>query len=108
MQQDEHQDGFDGSYIKCCMNDDPKLSEKEARQRVEGIISSQWKYINEECFLRLNHPSLSDFRRASLNFARMVPLMYNYDENQRLPLLEERVNTAKLFNYKATSQDSLD
>lgn len=105
MQQDEHQDGSDGSYIKYCMNDEPKLSEKEARQCVERMLSNQWKVLNEECFLRLNHSSFSCFRRASLNLARMVPLMYTYDENQRLPLLEEHINTTKLF-YE--NQDPLD
>lgn len=97
MKQDEHQDGLDGSYIKCCMYDEPDLSEKEARQHVEEMMSNQWKHLNGECFLRLNHSSDSGLRRASLNVARMIPLMYTYDKNQRLPLLEEHINTTKLF-----------
>ncbi|XP_057811140.1 (3S,6E)-nerolidol synthase 1-like [Salvia miltiorrhiza] len=95
---DEHQDGSDGSYIKYCMNEEADLSEKEARRRVEDMLSNQWKVINEECLLRLNHSSVSCFRRGSLNLARMVPLMYTYDENQGLPLLKEHINNTKLFN----------
>lgn len=102
MQQDKHQDG---SYIKYYMNDEPKLSKKEARQSVEGMISDQWKVLNKEPFLRLNHSSLSCFTRASLNFARMVPPMYTYDENQRLPLHEEHINTTDLFNSEDAYQD---
>ncbi|KAH6787483.1 hypothetical protein C2S52_007035 [Perilla frutescens var. hirtella] len=93
---DEQQDGWDGSYIKCCMNDVPKLSVKEARENVEEMISKQWKNLNKECFLHLNQTNHC-FRRASLNAARMVPLMYTYDQNQKLMLLQQHVDTSKLL-----------
>lgn len=79
------------------MKNEPKTSMKEARQHVVDMISNEWKNLNEECF-HLNHPSASCFKRASLNLVRMVPLMYTYDENQRLPLLEEYINTTTFFN----------
>lgn len=80
------------------MNDQPKLPIMEAQEIVENMIANQWKKLNKECFLRLNHSSVSCFRRASMNSARMIPLMYTNDENQRLLLLEEHVNTTKLFD----------
>ncbi|KAL0408493.1 UNVERIFIED_CONTAM: Tricyclene synthase 0e23, chloroplastic [Sesamum radiatum] len=87
---DEQQDGQDGSYITCYMKDEPNVSVKQARQHVVDMILNEWRNLNHECF-RLNHFSASCFKRSSLNLARMVPLMYAYDENQRLPLLEEYI-----------------
>ncbi|KAK4423940.1 Tricyclene synthase 0e23, chloroplastic [Sesamum alatum] len=85
---DEQQDGQDGSYITCYMKDEPNVSEKQARQHVVDMILNEWRNLNQERF-RLNHFSAASFKRCSLNIARMVPLMYTYDEKQRLPLLEE-------------------
>ncbi|KAL0398701.1 UNVERIFIED_CONTAM: Tricyclene synthase Oc15, chloroplastic [Sesamum radiatum] len=93
---DGNEDGTDGSYIDCCMKDHPGLSEAQARDRALDIIASQWKILNKECFC-LNDSSASSFIRASLNLARIVPLMYDYDGNQRLPILEEYVKFT-LFN----------
>ncbi|KAL0442869.1 UNVERIFIED_CONTAM: Tricyclene synthase 0e23, chloroplastic [Sesamum latifolium] len=44
----------------------------------------------------------ASFKRAALNGARMVPLMYGYDDNQRLPVLEEYV---KFFLFNRSTQD---
>ncbi|KAL0442867.1 UNVERIFIED_CONTAM: Tricyclene synthase 1e20, chloroplastic [Sesamum latifolium] len=85
---DGNEDGTDGSYIDCYMKDHPGLSEAQARDRALDIIASQWKILNKECFC-LNDSSASSFIRASLNLARIVPLMYDYDGNQRLPVLED-------------------
>ena len=62
-----------------------------AREHVFKQISEEWKRLNKEC-LRLNRFS-SSFQRASLNLARMVPLMYSYDDNQRLLDLDEYVKS---------------
>ncbi|KAK4386058.1 Tricyclene synthase Oc15, chloroplastic [Sesamum angolense] len=86
--QDEQQDGEDGSYITCYMKDEQNVTAEQARQHVVDMILHEWRNLNQECF-RLNHFSAACFKRSSLNLARMVPLMYTYDENQRLPLLEE-------------------
>lgn len=53
----------------------------------------------------LNHlpAESSNFKKACVNFARMVPLMYSYDENQQLPLLEEYLNS-KLLKYNNANQ----
>ncbi|CAI9756556.1 unnamed protein product [Fraxinus pennsylvanica] len=90
---DEQQDGNDGSYIECYMKENPGSTIEIARKRVVDIISSEWKHLNKEC-LRLNqNSSSSSFTKASLNLARMVPLMYSYDDNQQLPVLEEFIKS---------------
>ncbi|KAK4439282.1 Tricyclene synthase Oc15, chloroplastic [Sesamum alatum] len=88
--EDEHQDGRDGSYVECYRKDHQGLSMERARRHVSDTIASEWKSLNKECFC-LNHFTASSFKRASLNVARMVPLMYGYDDNQQLPVLEEYV-----------------
>ncbi|GFP79092.1 tricyclene synthase oc15 chloroplastic, partial [Phtheirospermum japonicum] len=86
--EDEHQNGNDGSYMECYMKDHKDSTYKQVREHMMDMIASEWKHLNKECF-HLNHLS---FQEASLNLARMVPLMYGYDDKQRLPILEEFVN----------------
>ncbi|KAL3522106.1 hypothetical protein ACH5RR_014940 [Cinchona calisaya] len=88
---DEDQNGHDGSYIDYYMKENEGISVDFARKQVLNLISDEWKRLNLEC-LRLNRFSAS-FQRASLNLARMVPLMYSYDDNQRLPDLEVYVKS---------------
>ncbi|PIM98550.1 Tricyclene synthase [Handroanthus impetiginosus] len=87
---DENQDGKDGSYIECYRKDNKGLSIMEAREHVLDMIENEWKILNEECFC-VNQSLTLSFKRASLNFARTVSMMYNYDNNQQLPMLEEYV-----------------
>ncbi|CAI9756541.1 unnamed protein product [Fraxinus pennsylvanica] len=90
---DEQQDGNDGSYIECYVKENPGSTIEIAREHVVDIISSEWKRLNKEC-LHLNQNSASSsFTKASLNLARMVPLMYSYDDDQQLPVLEEFINS---------------
>ncbi|KAK8618336.1 hypothetical protein V6N13_132330 [Hibiscus sabdariffa] len=85
--EDENQDGHDGSYIDCYMKENRGIEVESARQHVIDMISDSWKVLNKQC---LSRESFSmTFCKASLNIARMVPLMYSYDENQRLPSLDE-------------------
>ncbi|PIN00689.1 Tricyclene synthase [Handroanthus impetiginosus] len=93
---DENQDGKDGSYIECYTKDNKGLSVVEVRQHVIDMIENEWKILNKECFC-VNQSTTLSFKRASLNLARMVSVMYNYDGNQRLPVLEEYVKFM-LFN----------
>lgn len=62
-----------------------------ARQHVTDKISDTWKKLNKEYF------SSSQFsltvKKSSLNAAKLVPLMYNYDANQRLPSLEKHIKS---------------
>lgn len=60
---------------------------EEAQENTVNMISKEWKNLNKE-LVSPNYPFPATFTKASLNLARMVPLMYNYDDNQHLPSLE--------------------
>ncbi|KAI3707566.1 hypothetical protein L6452_26192 [Arctium lappa] len=83
--QDENQDGHDGSYIKCFLNEHEGCSIKIAREHVIKLISDTWKSLNRECLSP--NPYSPTFIKACNNIARMVPLMYSYGDNGSLPLL---------------------
>ncbi|KAG7964043.1 hypothetical protein I3843_09G148700 [Carya illinoinensis] len=95
---DESQDGRDGSYIEYYMEEHQDCSIKEAREKVVNMISEAWRRLNKVCLSP--NPFPASFTKASLNIARMVPLLYNYDENHGLPSLEEHV---KLVLYESVS-----
>ncbi|GLT83135.1 hypothetical protein SLE2022_014440 [Rubroshorea leprosula] len=84
---DENQEGQDGSYVDFYMKEHQGVRVEEARNHVNQMISEAWKQLNQECLFP--NPFSSSFKNASLNLARMVPFMYSYDENQRLPSLED-------------------
>ncbi|KAK1366691.1 Terpene synthase 3 [Heracleum sosnowskyi] len=84
---DENQDGKDGSYIACYMKEHEEASVENGREQVSKMISETWKCLNKECLFSRQYSET--FIRGSLNLARMVPLMYTYDDSQSLPLLEE-------------------
>ncbi|KAJ4826034.1 putative terpene synthase 13 [Turnera subulata] len=88
---DEDQEGNDGSYVECYIKEHQGTSVEAARKHVVQMISETWKSLNQECLSPT--PFSSTFTKASLNLARMVPLMYNYDDNHRLPSLEEHVKS---------------
>ncbi|KAK7328020.1 hypothetical protein VNO77_22114 [Canavalia gladiata] len=89
--EDENQEGNDGSYVNCCLMEHQDLSLKRARDNVMSLISDAWKSLNQECLFESTFPSA--FTKASLNLARMVPLMYSYDDKHSLPKLEEQVKS---------------
>lgn len=89
--QDENQEGNDGSYIECYMKGQKIASFELARNHVFKLIEDEWKQLNKE-HLRLSR-SLGSFTKALLNFARMVPLMYNYDDKHSLPILQEYIKS---------------
>ncbi|XP_072977216.1 S-(+)-linalool synthase, chloroplastic-like isoform X2 [Typha angustifolia] len=94
---DENQEGFDGSYVDCYMKENPQCSVDDAREHVMDLISKTWEALNKECFSsRLFSP---DFIQASLNSARMVRPLYSYDDQQKLPMLEEYIKLL-LFGKK--------
>ncbi|KAF8411308.1 hypothetical protein HHK36_003855 [Tetracentron sinense] len=88
---DENQEGYDGSYIECYLKEHRNISYESARKHVFGMISDAWEQLNEDCLSPNPFPPV--FRKASLNVARMVPVMYSYDDNQCLPSLEEHINS---------------
>ncbi|KAK1268495.1 putative terpene synthase 4 [Acorus gramineus] len=88
---DENQEGFDGSYMECYLKENPNSSMEGARKHMKKMISDAWKSLNKEC-LSLG-PFSKSFAEASLNGARMVRVMYDYDGDHRLVDLEEQVNS---------------
>lgn len=88
---DEKQDGKDGSYIHYYMKEHRYSAAEEAQKSAINKISDAWKRLNKECLCP--NPFSASFMRASLNLARMVPLMYSYDDNQRLPSLEQYIKS---------------
>nr|UZT70946.1 terpene synthase 1 [Paeonia delavayi] len=92
---DENQDGHDGSYVEYYMKEHQGCSVESAREYTLHMISDAWKCLNKECLSP--NPFSTSFINASLNVARMVPLMYTYDDNHNLPSLKEHM---KSFLYK--------
>ncbi|KAK7246641.1 hypothetical protein RIF29_41511 [Crotalaria pallida] len=86
----------DGSYVSCLLLEHQGLSSKGAREQVMSMISDAWKSLNQECLFGSTFPIT--FTRASLNLARMVPLMYSYDNKNSLPKLEEQVKSLLYYN----------
>ncbi|KAM3749489.1 hypothetical protein ACB098_05G189100 [Castanea mollissima] len=88
---DESQDGHDGSYIEYYMKEHQGSSVNEAREKVVNKISGAWKRLNKECLSP--NPFPETFTKASLNLARLVPLLYSYDVNHSLPSLEAHMKS---------------
>ncbi|XP_024028062.1 (3S,6E)-nerolidol synthase 1 [Morus notabilis] len=88
---DENQEGHDGSYVECYMKERQGSSIEEARQNITERISDAWKCLNKECLSP--NPLPATFLKACLNVARLVPLMYSYDDNQHLPSLEQHMKS---------------
>ncbi|KAL5839747.1 hypothetical protein ACOSQ4_012355 [Xanthoceras sorbifolium] len=88
---DENQEGKDGSYIYYYMKEHQDSTAEDARKHAIDKISDAWKQLNKECLSP--NPFSTSFTRASLNLARMVPLMYTYDGNQRLPILDQYIKS---------------
>ncbi|KAJ0968566.1 hypothetical protein J5N97_025483 [Dioscorea zingiberensis] len=86
---DENQNGFDGSYMELYMKEHPQCSAKEAHDHVILMISRAWETLNKESFSQTSFPQ--PLVRASLNLARMVRVMYSYDDDHHLPMLDDHV-----------------
>lgn len=69
------------------MKENQGIEVENARKHVINMIANAWKLLNQECIFQKSFSMT--FCKASLNIARMVPLMYSYDENQCLPSLDE-------------------
>ncbi|MCD9641438.1 hypothetical protein HAX54_027621 [Datura stramonium] len=89
---DEKQEGNDGSYVECYMKGQKDVSLELAREHVLKLIEDSWKQLNKQ-HLHLMNRSAGSFSKASLNLVRMIPLMYNYDDKQSLPVLQEYINS---------------
>lgn len=74
------------------MKEEKVDSLEAAREHVMALVSDTWENLNKQA-LSSTTPFSASFKQACLNAARMVPAMYNYDNNHRLPLLEQHVNS---------------
>ena len=83
---DESQEGLDGSYKELYQRENPH---GDADEHMVEMIASEWECLNKECFSRMKSTLSHSFITASLNFARMVRVMYGYDDEQKLPILED-------------------
>ncbi|XP_031287270.1 (3S,6E)-nerolidol synthase 1-like [Pistacia vera] len=97
---DENQEGKDGSYVHYYMKEHQGSIVQAAEEHAMSKISDAWKCLNKECLSP--NPFPASFTRASLNLARMVPLMYSYDDKQRLPSLEEYIKSLLFENEEPT------
>ena len=84
--QDELQEGLDGSYKDLYQRENPHA---DAEKHMLDMIAGEWEDLNRECFSNTMSTLPPSFIGASLNFARMVSIMYGYDDEQRLPALED-------------------
>ncbi|KAH0699851.1 hypothetical protein KY284_014066 [Solanum tuberosum] len=73
------------------MKEEQGLTNEDARQHVLDMVSNTWKDVNKQCLSPSAIPL--SFQKACLNVARMVPMMYIYDENHCLPVLEEHIKS---------------
>jgi (3S)-linalool synthase len=87
--QDEAQQGLDGSYRDFYLMENPSCTQADAEEHMRGLIAREWEELNRECFSRRSFSSR--FTQVSLNAARMVGVMYSYDKEQRLLVLEDYV-----------------
>ncbi|XP_051207105.1 S-(+)-linalool synthase, chloroplastic [Lolium perenne] len=83
---DEAQEGLDGSYKELYLRENPHGN---AEEHMLKMIEDQWVELNRVCFSGTKSSLSPSFVGASLNFARMVGVMYDYDDKQRLPVLED-------------------
>ncbi|KAG6472731.1 hypothetical protein ZIOFF_070208 [Zingiber officinale] len=89
---DEKQIGRDGSLLICMMKENPHWSLEVAKEKVMQMIEKEWEELNKECFSSSTSTFSQDFVTACLNSARMVRVMYNYNEEHNLPMLKEYIN----------------
>ncbi|KAL6629739.1 hypothetical protein ACP70R_029504 [Stipagrostis hirtigluma subsp. patula] len=79
--------GLDGSYRDFYLMENPSCAPSDAEEHMLRLIEREWEELNREFFSR--RPFSPSFTRACLNAARMVSVMYGYDKEQRLPVLED-------------------
>ncbi|KAL3740496.1 hypothetical protein ACJRO7_021730 [Eucalyptus globulus] len=89
--QDENQNGYDGSYVECYLRENEGSSYQSAREHVMKLISKLWKLLNEECLSPC--PFSAPFLEACVNAAKMVSLMYNYEDKHGLGLLQDHMKS---------------
>lgn len=82
----------------CHLQEHQGSSVEEAQVHVTQMATNKWKHLYKE-YLASNPFSMS-FKKASIDAARMVHLMYNYHDNLNLPSLEDYIQ----YSLKLTSE----
>jgi (3S)-linalool synthase len=85
--QDEAQEGFDGSYRDFYLLENPGCSPSDAEAHMHSLIAREWEELNRECLCTRTFSS--NFTQVCLNIARMISVMYSYNKEQRLLVLED-------------------
>ncbi|TVU33614.1 hypothetical protein EJB05_25439 [Eragrostis curvula] len=88
---DEDQEGLDGSYRDFYLMENPGCTVADAEKHMLSLIAMEWEELNRECFRRMSFSS--SFTQACLNAARMISVMYGYNDEQKLPVLEDYMRT---------------
>ncbi|NP_001316804.1 terpene synthase [Solanum lycopersicum] len=86
-----------GDYLKSiqCYMHDSKSCEENARNYIKKLIDETWKKMNRDI---LRDESLSkDFRRTSMNLARIAQCMYQHGDGFGIPDRETKDRILSLF-----------
>ncbi|KAH0698239.1 hypothetical protein KY290_016047 [Solanum tuberosum] len=86
-----------GDYLKSiqCYMHDSKCSEENARNYIKKLIDQTWKKMNRDI---LRDQSFSkDFRRTSMNLARIAQCMYQHGDGFGIPDRETKDRILSLF-----------
>jgi (3S)-linalool synthase len=69
--------------------ENPGCTQADAEEHMRSLIAGEWEELNREHFSRSRRSFSSSFTQACLNAARMVSVMYSYNKEQRLLVLED-------------------
>ncbi|KAK4347047.1 hypothetical protein RND71_033386 [Anisodus tanguticus] len=86
-----------GDYLKSiqCYMHESRSSEEDARNYIKDLIDLTWKKMNRDI---LRDRSFSkDFRRTSMNLARIVQCMYQHGDGFGIPDRETKDRILSLF-----------
>ncbi|KAH0699852.1 hypothetical protein KY284_014067 [Solanum tuberosum] len=87
-----------GDYLKSiqCYMHDSKCSEENARNYIKKLIDQTWKKMNRD-ILRDQSLISKDFRRTSMNLARIAQCMYQHGDGFGIPDGETKDRILSLF-----------
>jgi (3S)-linalool synthase len=85
--QDEAQEGFDGSYRDFYLMENPRCGPSDAKAHMHSLIAREWEELNRECLCMRKFSS--NFIQVCLNTTRMISVMYSYDKEHKLLVLDD-------------------
>ncbi|EES04392.1 hypothetical protein BDA96_04G021700 [Sorghum bicolor] len=84
---DEAQEGLDGSYMDFYLMENPRCGPSDVEAHMRNLIAREWEELNRECLCKRTFSS--NLTQTCLNAARMISVMYSYNKEQRLLVLED-------------------